>query len=161
MNEIYQLEEWVWSEADFEVMGWHDSRIHALAFLPDDFEMVFDIDYIVKWVHPQPNETHFKFWVSPATLVFENVYDVEFELESYAGRLEIDDIERDDERPPRNARHIGKQTEWKWSVRCQEGEIRFRSTGYKQYIRTHPVFSVSQALDLQSRGFSFSRSKVE
>jgi len=26
-------------------MGWHDSRIHALSFLPEQYEIVFDIDY--------------------------------------------------------------------------------------------------------------------
>jgi hypothetical protein len=30
--EEYELEKWIWTEADFDVMGWHDSSIHALAF---------------------------------------------------------------------------------------------------------------------------------
>jgi hypothetical protein len=161
MSEIYQLEKWVWSEADFEVMGWHDSRIHALAFLLDEFEMVFDIDYILQWVHPQIEETHFKFWVSPATLVFENVYDVEFDIGSFAGKLEIDSIKRDDERPPRNGQYIKKQAEWKWIIICQEGEIRFHSTGYKQYIRANPILISTQILKSESRGVSFLRDKID
>jgi len=36
MKQEYKLEKW--TEADFHVMGWHDSRIHATAFSPEDFE---------------------------------------------------------------------------------------------------------------------------
>ena len=62
MNETYEIEKWVWTEADFEKMSWHDSRVHAMAFLPDEFEIVFDIDYILKWICLGPDETNFKFW---------------------------------------------------------------------------------------------------
>jgi hypothetical protein len=161
MNELYKLEKWIWTEADFEAMGWHDSQIHALAFLPDEFEIVFDIDYILHWVHPKPDETYFKFWVAPATLVFENIYDLELDISSYKGNLEIDKIRREDERVPRNAQYIDKENEWLWCIECQEGEIRFRSVGYKQYIRTNPQFSTQQTLELKSRGFSFVRSKTD
>jgi hypothetical protein len=153
------VEKWLWTETDFDVMGWHDSRIHALAFSPNVGEMIFDIDYILQWLHPKPNETHFQFWVSPATLVFENVYDAEFDIGSYNGGLEIDIIKREDAGSPHNAQLIGKDKEWQWIIECQEGEIRFRSTGYKQYIRANPVFG-GQALESQSRGFSFDRGQT-
>ena len=52
MKQEYKLEKWIWTEADFDVMGWHDSQIHATAFFPEDFELVLDIDYIFDWVHP-------------------------------------------------------------------------------------------------------------
>ena len=84
-------------------MGWHDCRVHGIAFYPEQFELAFDLDYIFQWVDPQPNETHFKFWVAPATLVFTNVHDVEFDLDSYSGKLEIDNIKREDESVPINA----------------------------------------------------------
>jgi hypothetical protein len=61
MAEKYELEKWVWSEADFEEMVWHDARIHAIAFLPDSFEFVLDIDYILRWV--QPAEGQAPAWV--------------------------------------------------------------------------------------------------
>lgn len=66
-----------------------------MAFLPEDFKLVFDTDYIFEWIRPKPGETHFKFWVAQATLVFENVYDVEFDADSYNGKLEIDSISRE------------------------------------------------------------------
>ncbi len=40
----YELEKWVWTDADFEQMGWHDCRIRAFALLPDDGQCVLDID---------------------------------------------------------------------------------------------------------------------
>jgi hypothetical protein len=159
MEQEYEIEKWVWTESDFEIMGWHDSQIHALAFLPEDFEIIFDIDYIFQWVHPGLNETYFKFWIAPATLVFENVYDLEFDLESYNVELEIDNIRREDARRPHNAQYIGREIDWLWIIECQEGEIRFRSVGYKQFIRALPQLRKAQTLDLKTRGFSFARGR--
>jgi hypothetical protein len=106
----------LWTESDFEIMGWHDSNIYAVAFSPEKFEIAFDIDYIFQWVHPKQNETCFSFWVSPATLVFKNVYDVEFHIELYDGRLEIDSINRECIGTARNAQHIRKDEEWIWNI---------------------------------------------
>lgn len=156
----YKVEKWVWTDADFDEMGWHDSRVHAMAFLPEDFELVFDIDYIFEWVQPKPGETYFKFWVAQATLVFENVYDVELDIDSYNSKLEIDSIRREDARAPRNVQYIDKGTEWLWVMECQEGEVRFRSVGYKQFIREAPRLGKTQAIDLKVRGFSFARGRV-
>jgi hypothetical protein len=159
--EQYKLEKWIWTEADFDVMGWHDSQIHGLAFLPDGFELAFDIDYVFEWLDPQLNETYFRFWVAPATLVFKNVHDVELSIDSYNAQLEIDDIKREDESPPTNAEYIGKDTEWLWTIECQEGEIRFRSVGYEQFIRAAPQLTYSQKVDRKTSGVSFARSRVD
>lgn len=160
MSEPFELEKWVWDESDFERMGWHDCHIHALAFDPDAFELMLDIDYILGWVHPGEGETYFGFWIAPATLVFENVYEMEIEASSHYGGLEMDAITRGQERGPRNAEHIGKDVAWKWEVECQEGSIRFWASGYKQFIRGAPVLSQSQALDLKTRGLSFERGRT-
>ena len=52
----------VWSDADFEQMGWHDATVWAVAFLATDpretldssGELALDIDYIVQWIEPVP-----------------------------------------------------------------------------------------------------------
>ena len=160
MADEYELEKWLWTESDFEIMGWHDARVYAIAFSPKKFEIAFDIDYIFQWVHPKQNETYFSFWVSPATLVFDNVYDVEFDIGSYNGGLEIDAIKRESVGAPRNAQAIGKNEEWIWTIECQEGEIKFRSAGYKQYIRAKPVFG-GQTLNLETRQISFNRGETD
>src|SRR5260221_10243754 len=90
MDETYELEKWIWTEQDFEEMGWHDCHIYAVAFLPETFEFVLDLDYICKWVNPKPPAENFSFWVSPATLVFENVHDLE--LDTFDCSLDIADL---------------------------------------------------------------------
>jgi hypothetical protein len=161
MKQEYKVEKWIWTEADFDEMGWHDSQIHAIAFSPEDFELIFDIDYIFAWIDPEPNETYFRFWVSPATLVFKNVHDLELEIDSYNGNLEIDNLKREDEGLPANAEYIGKASEWLWTIECKEGEIRFRSVGYEEFIRTAPRLTQSQTLDRKPGGISFARGRVD
>ena len=102
----------------------------------------------------------FQVLVSPATLVFENVYDLEIDVGSYSYGLDILDVKREDIRPPQNAQHIDKDAEWLWIIECDQGEIKFLSAGLKQYIRSVPVLG-DQVLESKSRGLSFFRGKTE
>lgn len=157
----FEIEKTLWTENDFETMGWHDSMIYAITFNPD-FEFIIDIDYIFKWVHPQEGETHFKFWVSPCTLVFENVYDLKINIEiSTPFELEIDDITRSNPQTPKNGDFINRDTEYDWTIETQQGSITFKSIGFKQFVRQKPVFSNSQQIDIDKRGgISFGREIV-
>ena len=67
---VYELEKEVWSETDFDVMGWHDASIWSMVSNAKQLEYLFDIDYIFKWIYPKENEKYFKFWVAPATMFF-------------------------------------------------------------------------------------------
>ena len=49
----YKLEKTVWSEHDFETMGWHDATIWAMVADTEKYEYAIDLDYIFKWVHPK------------------------------------------------------------------------------------------------------------
>src|SRR2546421_9545929 len=94
------LEKWVWNDADFKRMGWHDNAIHGIATIsefPDRLELMLDIDYIFDWVN-QGSDRPFLLWVAPATLVFENVYHLKLDIESAQGDIELDEILREDER---------------------------------------------------------------
>lgn len=138
-------------------MGWHDVTVHAFAFIPEKYELLFDIDYILQWVHPQEGETYFMFWVAPATLVFENVYDLKIDLEPVAG-IELQDIRRADPKIPANAEYIGRNQEWRWTIEAHDGEITFGAIGFHQYFRRAPSFGSVQVLPLDARGgFSFDR----
>ena len=160
MQNDYRLEKTVWDDGDFDQMGWHDATIHGIAFGPGDFELCLDIDYIFEWVHPQEGEEYFRFWVCPCTMVFQNVYELRLEADPCGSpTLSIDEVTRADPRKPTNAEFIGKDTEWQWTLGCHHGEIAFRSTGFKQYVRSAPVLAQSQTLELKSRGgFCFDRS---
>jgi hypothetical protein len=45
-----EIEKTIFTEADFDRMGWHDNRIYQLKY---DTDLELDIDYIVKWNEPQ------------------------------------------------------------------------------------------------------------
>ena len=64
----YILEKNIWTEKDFHDMGWHDNAIHSFAFRRKDDQatgdILFDIDYIFKWVTPTGKGKIF-FWVAP------------------------------------------------------------------------------------------------
>ena len=151
----YRLEKEVWTEVDFDQMGWHDSEIHAIAFLPDIFEFVLDIDYIFAWVHPVDDDEYFKFWVAPCTAVFGNCHDLRLDVSS-SGGLTVQDIGRSEPISPRNAEYIGRDKEWRWTIDCNEGEISFSAAFLKQYVRKAPRLVRQQRLTAD-RGTPFLR----
>ncbi len=157
MFEMREPEKWIWTDADFDRMGWHDCVIHAFAFQPERYELLIDLDYIFEWIQPKPDETHYQFWIAPATLRFENAYDISFDLETCGG-LSLSSLKRDNPRRPRNADYIGHEEEWEWTLDTNEGQITLQSVGYKQFIRARPRLMPAQSLDLGERGgFSFAQ----
>jgi hypothetical protein len=155
----YELEKDIWTEQDFETMGWHDCKIHAFTFFPEKYEFVLDIDYIFKWV--KPDETgYYKFWISPATMVFENAYDIVFDLVVNYG-IEISGISRENPEKPKNSEFCGKETEWSWEIDSPSGAITLKSVGYKMYVRSSPILKREQSIEYEERGgISFSREKI-
>ncbi|RYY00806.1 MAG: hypothetical protein EOO53_21235 [Gammaproteobacteria bacterium] len=154
----YQLEKSLWTEEDFDTMGWHDSLVYGISF-GENFQLLFDIDYIFKWVLTGKT---YHFWVSPCTLVFENVYDLKFDLEFSGIELEIDDVTRDNPQRPKNADFIGRDVEMDWVIETQQGTISFKSIGYKQYVRQLPRYLPTQAIErIERGGISFETKSVE
>src|SRR5688572_6075704 len=106
------LEKVVWTDADLERMGWHDATVHGIAFreVGDDAELLLDLDYIVRWIDPQPPSRSYTFLVAPATPVFENVWSLEGDLEAHRTLLQIDRIERQE--PQDERRRAANVTLW-------------------------------------------------
>lgn len=156
-DQPYEAEKMIWTDEDFERMGWHDVNIHAIAFRPDTYELLMDIDYMFAWVDPEKDEKYYTFWMAPSTLVFSNVHSFTAEIEWGLG-LEISHVERHKVGIPKNAEFIGKDEEWKWIFECQEGTFSFISVGYNQFTRSKPVRAKSQSFDWDERGgISFDR----
>ncbi len=149
-DQDYKLAKSIWTTEDFATMGWHDSKIHGIAFDPENYKIIFDIDYIYAWAKPAPDTKYFSFWVSPCTLVFDNVYDLKIDIDATDG-LVIFTITRGDERTSRNAEFINKTQEWNWIIECHEGEISFNSIGYTQYTRKQPQHIENQYFSLNER----------
>src|SRR5688572_22325516 len=127
----YKLEKSIWTDADFENMDWHDNPIHAIAFT-DNFELLLDIDYIFDWVSKRKE---YIFWISPCTLVFENVYDLTFEIGPITPGLTIDFVTKENPQKPTNSDFINRDTEFDWIIATQEGTMKFKSVGFTQYVR--------------------------
>lgn len=150
----FNVEKWVWATNDFEKMGWHDCKIHGIAFDEFNFKILFDIDYIFKWVVPAEDKCY-HFWVSPATLIFENVHDLNIDL-SYDMSTVIESLDRGKPNKPLNSDFIKKEIEWEWLIETTNGQISFKSIGYVQHIRKVPVYQASQEIGFEERGgYSF------
>ncbi|WP_207420061.1 hypothetical protein [Desertivirga brevis] len=150
----YKPEKAIWTEEDFDLMGWHDTPVHAISF-SDNFELLFDIDYIFEW---ELKGGIYNFWVAPCTLLFENVYDLNFDIGPSTPGLTIDTITRVNPCKPRNGQYINRELEFDWNIEMVEGEIAFKSVGFKQYIRALPAFLTTQKIPMEKRGgVSFNR----
>lgn len=141
----YELEKNVWSDVDFEQMGWHDCRIYKVR-LSEDLEL--DIDYILQWNEPDLEGLPFTFWVAPATLVFKKVNQFKFELNTaFDEAIEIEEI----------AREVN-ESDTSWTIITQQGEFEFKANGYEQFIRQEPSFQFGQTIPYIERyGFSLEK----
>ena len=138
----YKLEKQIWTDSDFEQMGWHDCNIYKIR-LTEDLEL--DIDYILQWNKPDLEGLSFTFWVAPATLVFKTIQNLTFNFDiGFENAFEIEDIEREDGN--------------RWTIITQQGDIQFNSKGYEQYIRQEPFFEFGQTISFIERfGHSLDR----
>jgi len=146
--EAYELEKSIWTESDFKVMGWHDAKVWGLLANPENREYLVDLDYIFNWVHPKEGEEYFEFWVAPATMVFDNAYQVNIDLESQQGEIEIAELHMENPRKIKNEKFL----EYTFRFECQEGEISVSATGFKMYVRKNPILQQGQCLELIERG---------
>lgn len=138
----------VWSKDDFDVMGWHDCAVHAVALEPappSPGRLLVDLDYALEWIQPVPPATAFRFWIAPATLVFEGASDLraDVDLTGWAFDLELDTITRSE--PDR----FGERT---WLLEGYNFRIELRAPGFRQYLRRRPILSSTLRLGVQPRG---------
>ena len=148
----------IWTDADLDVMSFHDVHVRALCAAPESYELLMDMDYLFQWVAPAEGETHYRFWVAPVTLVFENVHDVRLDLQSSQGDIEIFDLHREEGTLTPN----GLFTQHRYRFDCQEGELSLIATGFHMYVRSPPVLVRKQSLSLEARGgVGFGRAWIE
>jgi hypothetical protein len=149
------LERAVWTDADFDHMGWHDATVRGMA-CPQELngsDLSFDIDYIVRWLNPEAPEASYRFWVAPATLTFLNVWSMDSEFVQ-TRRFEIDAIRRED---PLNDRQVTTGTR-PWVIDGHTFDIRLLASGFEQIFRQPPVLTEGQSLSDEARGgVSFDR----
>ena len=148
-----KIEKAVWSQSDYEVMGWHDCVVHALAFEPNpdgSGTFLVDLDYIVRWVQTTQPGQAFSFWIAPATLIFEDAWSFEAEVSEYSEiHLALDRIQRSE--PDQFGRR------W-WTLDGHQFTARLLAPGFTQVLRNEPIASHRQSLSIEERGgHNFSR----
>jgi hypothetical protein len=86
--------------------------------------------------------------MAPVTMVFENAYEINIDIESQQGEIEVAEFHMDNPRKSKN----GKYTEYTFRFECQEGDISLSATGFKMYVRRNPTLQKYQSLELTERG---------
>jgi hypothetical protein len=147
MTPLYKLEKPIWTDVDFDIMGWHDSPIYGMEYLSDSLtlsnELIFDLDYILEWINPVPPDRNFSFWIVPATLVFKNIEELSIQMDHKPPNtfdFEVIDIHRLEA-----FQTADKVPYWKWHVELGNGNIYFTATGYEQIIKQAPALTKAQA----------------
>ena len=151
------LDRAVWTDADYETMGWHDVAIHGIAFEDDGASrLLLDLDYIVEWLCPVPPSKSLAFLVTPATLIFENVWGLEGAMRAASAYqrvlLLIDSLKVST--PSAEQMKASTSTAGghdfasgfpntgdlrAWEISGQNFELTFLADGYHQHFRAHPI----------------------
>lgn len=137
----FELKKWIWSEADFDQMSWHDATIYAIQFGKD---ISFDIDYIFQWIN-QDKDDFFAFIVAPVTLVFLAPTNATFNLNTGIWQeVEIEDIQR---------RTVTAETT-EWVIETHQGDIIITAASFRQIVRRQPTLQIGQQLLPEDRSVS-------
>jgi hypothetical protein len=138
----------VWTEKDYEVMGWHDARIYSLSPPDDTCAMIFLIDYILRW-EEKHDASGWYYWVSPCVLKFSDVFDLRIDLDfGNTTGLRILDIKHVGNTPWPN----GKGESLLLSIECDHGTISFSCDGFEQTALKPAVRSTTQDFGIWTGG---------
>jgi hypothetical protein len=131
-----RLEKCVWTEDDFEQMGWHDATVHGIAFDWDPIEddggatVLLDVDYIVRWNAPTEEGGPYTFDVAPATLAFEDAWSIGGSLDgAHLERWEVLDLHR----------APAQGSLWEWRIEGSMCELVFQASRLRQHFRSQPI----------------------
>lgn len=146
----------VYTTIDFKNLNWHDCKIYGFAFDETKFKFYLDIDLIFEWIKLSNEDEGYQFKIAPATLVFENVWNLIFDIDTNLS-LSIDNVLMQNPHFPRNKEFLSEIKEYDWAIKLLQGEITFKSIGFELYIRKSPEITQEQTIDLDRRGgISFS-----
>lgn len=149
MKKTENVKNWIWTEEDFNEMYWNDCCLYTIKFDRYNFKLTFDIDYIFEWIEPEGEFDNYRFLIAPASLIFENVCELDIKLDSNL-EIDINDIRRIEEREYTNKESKKAYKEWKWIIDTLQGSINFRAEGFSMYVRQKP--KVVNSLNSKNNG---------
>lgn len=95
----------------YNYLNFHDCQMYSFGFDSDNYELLFDIDFILKWY---TDKSKLKFSVCPVTIVFKNVHSIEMDIDSNT-QLIMDDIIKSNPVVPKNIDYLPVNTlEYDW-----------------------------------------------
>ncbi|MDI9857718.1 hypothetical protein [Flectobacillus roseus] len=128
----------LWTNEDFNNMGWHDNRLYGIIFDTQNFRISLDIDYIFEW-----SDSWKSFLVAPCSLNFENVSNTNIKIEfGDTQNIIISCVKRINESKTPNG-----NLQWFFIIETDVGDISFWATGFTQKLRDEPIWSTAQDLD--------------
>ncbi|MDA3614338.1 hypothetical protein [Polluticaenibacter yanchengensis] len=159
-SDKFILDKNIWTQDDFEIMGWHDANVYGLTIERSEdnwtADFLLDIDYIFKWVHPIPPAQAFTFWVAPCTLIFRDCFDLHIDFRTYGGCLDL--LEIADLYLKSKTEQEKNMFVYEWTIELQQGQITLKSYGLEQIVRQQPKHVNGQVLTLNERdGINFGR----
>jgi len=146
------MDEYLWTENDFDQMGWHDNHVHGFQIIEGDYgagQLILDIDYILEWINA--DEGKYKFRILPAVLKFKGVTNLRLALDyetltAGLGPFSIHAIERKIEPRERYEAQI-----WTIIINWPEGNVRFEAEGFEQRGIGEPQITEEQYLSFEGR----------
>ena len=133
---------------DIESILQHDTVIHSVGFNPTEYKLMLDIDWIIE---RNIENSNFSYLLSPSTLIFENVWDIQFDIGPSLG-MTIDSVKILSRTLPKNNRCLCHETyEYLLSIECMEGTIQFRTIGGKLFQRESPIIKGNSSFTIDDR----------
>lgn len=134
---------------DFKSLDFHDSPFYAFGTIPLNYQLLMDIDWIIA---RDINLEKSKIEISPATLVFENVWNLSIDIDMN-NELIIDSIDILSVGIPRNKDCFPTGTkEYDWHIEFINGTMEFKSIGFSIYQRKVPQIKGCTQLTMFERG---------
>lgn len=141
----------LWTTADFDRMGWHDTHVHALRLIEGPYgagQLQLDLDYILQWNCDHPTD---RFLLLPATLTFFDTAQLRLSLD-YAsacaalGPFSLNGLHRTLEERERYCAQL-----WTLELNWPQGQITLEASGFEQRGWGRPVWCFEQVLPPQQR----------
>lgn len=135
----------VLSEQEAPLESFHDCHVQGIGWSADTFSLWLDLDYIVEWLAPTQPESHYRFRVAKAKLLFANVDDVSIALdwERSSLRAQIETIVAAESRSTPSG-----MVQRRYEIELAEpaGSVALWSTAYSVVLAHEPVETHSQRL---------------